>query len=95
MNSRSASVSPCRTPARILKKLVFPCGDLTSDLVSLYSIIMASSVSAVERFREVSENNSGFRFFALTPSNSFLTVRIWPCVDLVVILLLVMINLVA
>ena len=42
---RQANVSPCSTPATILKKYVSLSGDRTFTFVFLYSIIMATTVS--------------------------------------------------
>ena len=41
-----ANVSPCNTPATISKKLLSPLGDLTMNLVFIYDIIIALTVSS-------------------------------------------------
>ena len=44
INRYGANVSPCSTPATILKSSVFPSGERTFTFVFLYCSIMAATV---------------------------------------------------
>lgn len=90
-------VSLWRTPALMSKKLVSPSGDLTNDLLFLYSIIMAVSLLVggchvpeefslffpyVQNRREMYKSKVACRSFAMTPSIIRRTIKICPTVDI-------------